>query len=306
MKLYIKKKNWENKPIDLKKEHFNDALSDLLTKDEVTKIAIINDTYTCNVYSRLKNKWTISRTMKVDNKDSNDFINNCELETTKPLKEYMESVHLKNLEQTLLKESAPKVGLFWIDPEDKEIYSVDVKITDGEAFGAGTDNHYIVHPSSHYESWRKIDKPKKLKSVQYEDVPRGRVILKRNPVAEKNMFYVYMSPVLDEEEYKNMVLDEFKLPLSRTIFDFSDEHYFIDDEFINESNDVDNQRILDMAMAGDLIWYDIDLIIGIYGEVSKDKNVNIETEDFINFLDENYKEIGNDVFIDMDDYRKLK
>ena len=306
MKLYIKKKNWENKPIDLKEEHFDDALSDLLTKDEVTKLAIINDTYTCNVYSRLKNKWTISRTMNVDKKDSNNLINTCELETTKPLKEYLESVHLKNLEQTLIKEAIPKVGLFWIDTKDVKIYGVDVRITDGDSIGTGTEHNFIVHPSSHYESWDDLDKPDKLKSTHYEDIPRGRVVLKRNPVAEKNMFYVYMSPNLDEDKYKNLVIDKFGLPIDRVIFDYSDEHYFIDDKFINESNDVDNQRILDMAMAGDLIWYDIDLIIGIYGEVSKDKNVNIETEDFINFLDENYKEIGNDVFIDMDDYRKLK
>ena len=307
MKLYVKKRKWDNNPLDFDSVDLDELYQDNM----VNKFAVLDDSGDCNVYSRLKGKWVVVRNLQVDKEDVEDFINNVELEADETLKEYMESVHLKNIEQqlikeSLLKESTPEVGLFWIDMEAKEIFSVGVKVSDGESYGAGTPGHYTVHPSSHFQSWDKIYKNDNIKNKHYEDVPRGRVGLKRSPVVDKNVFMVYMCPDLNTEEFKNMVLDEFHLPLSKTIFDFSDEHYVINDEFLYEWNETNYEEVLKRAMAGDIMWYDLDLIMSVYAELRGDTDIDVKSEDFIEFLDANYKEIGNDVWIDLEEFEKLK
>ena len=61
----------------------------------------------------------------------------------------------------------------------------------------------------------------KWKGLEYEQIPRGRVVYRRDP--KKPEFIVYMAKTSDK--FKNKVIRRFKLPAGYVRFDFTDEHY---------------------------------------------------------------------------------
>lgn len=117
--------------------------------------------------------------------------------------------------------SAPRVGIFWIDVETNKIYSDSVGLRDAEDYG-----DYKIGKTVHYDAWKKI-KPQnpKWSGKQYEDVPRGRVIYKKDP--KKPMFVVFMCDECKNKKIENAVMGEFSIPSGHVKFDYTDEHYMI-------------------------------------------------------------------------------
>ena len=61
----------------------------------------------------------------------------------------------------------------------------------------------------------------KWKGLEYEQIPRGRVVYRKDP--KKPEFIVYMAK--RSVRFKNKVVRRFNLPAGYVRFDFSDEHY---------------------------------------------------------------------------------
>lgn len=77
---------------------------------------------------------------------------------------------------------------------------------------------------AHIETWPVLQKRyPKLRALEYEDVPRGRVIY----LQATKRFRVLMDKVLFQDGIKAAILDRFSLPNSRTSF-VRDHHYTTD------------------------------------------------------------------------------
>jgi len=113
----------------------------------------------------------------------------------------------------------PHVGIFWVDLDTGKVYSETTSMRDAEGYG-----DFKIHERSHYEAWRQIvmQNPK-WKGMEYEDVPRGRVVYRKDP--KKPEFIVYMPRQLNGGKVKGAIRSEFGLPSSHTRFDLTDEHY---------------------------------------------------------------------------------
>ena len=115
------------------------------------------------------------------------------------------------------KESIPEVGIFWIDDSDGTMFAESVFLEDAEDSGDFKD-----FGSSHYVVWEKAVRANpKWKNSEYEQIPRGRVVYKKDPT--KPEFIVYMAK--KSVRFKSKVIRRFKLPTGHVRFDFSDEHY---------------------------------------------------------------------------------
>ncbi len=110
------------------------------------------------------------------------------------------------------------VGIFWIDDSG-------AMFADGVSLPKATDyGEFRTFDKSHYESWDSVIHAKpKWKHLEYEEVPRGRVVYKRDP--KNPEFIVYMPRRIGK--FKNKVISRFKLPAGYVRVDFSDEHYQI-------------------------------------------------------------------------------
>lgn len=112
--------------------------------------------------------------------------------------------------------STPEVGIFWID-DSGTMFADSVSLPDAEDSGDFKD-----YGSSHYMMWvRAVRANPKWKGLEYEDVPRGRVVYKRDP--KKPEFVVYMAK--QSGKFRRRVITRFNLPAGYVRFDFSDEHY---------------------------------------------------------------------------------
>jgi len=110
----------------------------------------------------------------------------------------------------------PEVGIFWID-SDGTMFADSVSLTDAEDSGGFKD-----YGSSHYVMWAKAVRANpKWKGLEYEQIPRGRVVYKKDP--KKPEFIVYMDK--GSSKFKAKVIRRFNLPAGSVRFDFSDEHY---------------------------------------------------------------------------------
>lgn len=114
------------------------------------------------------------------------------------------------------KASIPKLGIFWIDSAGT-IFSESVSLRDAEDYG-----EFKIFGGDHYSLWSKAVRANpEWKGLEYEDVPRGRVIYKKDP--KKPEFVVYMPRQI--AKFRNKVISEFDLPSGHVVFDHSDEHY---------------------------------------------------------------------------------
>ena len=108
--------------------------------------------------------------------------------------------------------SIPEVGLFWIDDS-------------GGMFAKAVDyGEFRIFEGSHYELWNQAVRTNpKWRNLEYEEVPRGRVVCRKGP--KKPEFTVYMPMRI--WKHRNKVIRRFHLPAGHVRFDTADEHYQI-------------------------------------------------------------------------------
>src|ERR1039457_3060875 len=112
--------------------------------------------------------------------------------------------------------SIPEVGIFWID-DAGEMFTQSVSLRDAEDYG-----DFKIFGGTHYDLWsRAVRANPQWKDMEYEDVPRGRVVYRKDP--KKPEFVIYMPKQI--AKHKNKVMYEFNLPTGYVRFDFTDEHY---------------------------------------------------------------------------------
>lgn len=114
------------------------------------------------------------------------------------------------------KASIPKVGIFWID-KDGTMFAESVSLLKAVDYG-----EFRIFEGAHFELWNKAVRANpKWKGLEYEDVPRGRIVYRKDP--KKPEFIIYISKRI--VKYKNKVMGRFNLPISHIRIDTSDEHY---------------------------------------------------------------------------------
>jgi hypothetical protein len=114
------------------------------------------------------------------------------------------------------KAAIPELGIFWID-DSGTMFAESVSLRDAEDYG-----EFKIFDKSHYDSWSAAVRANpKWRDKEYDEVPRGRVVYKKDP--KKPMFVVYLPMRI--VKYKNKIIGQFNLPSGHTRFDTSDEHY---------------------------------------------------------------------------------
>ena len=106
-----------------------------------------------------------------------------------------------------------KVGIFWVYNTQPIVAAVPLPegIDDG---------NFINGPYDHLPYWETVRRTiPALRSVEYDAVPRGRVLYKK---AEERCV-VYMDKVLHHEEVKQVIRDYFALPVPTPFL--TDLHY---------------------------------------------------------------------------------
>ena len=113
------------------------------------------------------------------------------------------------------KNDEPRVGIFWYH-KDKLI--IESAPADEPKVIAGFADLDV----SHYQVWEKMRaKYSDLRFFEYEEVPRGRVVMK----AKGPLFVVYGSRALvNDGLFRAEIIKHFHLPANRTRF-VSDAHY---------------------------------------------------------------------------------
>ena len=141
-------------------------------------------------------------------------------------KKMIEDVYLKNviarcadLNSKNKIAALPDLGIFWMSLDGKSFFKSTVSIRNADKYG-----EFRIYDTPHYTEWNKAVRANpKWRGKEYEEIPRGRVVL--HVVPNDNTFIVYMPKQLKKHE--NKVLREFRLPRSMTEFDYSDIHYRI-------------------------------------------------------------------------------
>ena len=129
-----------------------------------------------------------------------------------------------NLKNTRIA-SIPNLGVFWVDVKAGKIYSDMTSLKEADVLG-----EFKIHPRAHYDVWRSIqNRNPKWKGMEYEDIPRGRIVYKQDPKDPK--FIVLMCDKLNTPKIKKIVTNEFNLPLGYVEFDFTDEHYELPEDY---------------------------------------------------------------------------
>ena len=139
----------------------------------------------------------------------------------------LEEVHLRNMiakykdmnKAQGRKASIPYVGVFWVDLKSAEVYADKSSLKDAVNYG-----DFKIHSANHYETWRAVRRQNPAwAEMEYEDVPRGRVVYVKDP--HKPKFIVYTAKQCKKKNIMNAIVREFELPSGSYEFDFSDEHY---------------------------------------------------------------------------------
>ena len=116
------------------------------------------------------------------------------------------------------KAAIPELGIFWLD-DSGTMYAEGVSLRDSLDYG-----DFRIYGGDHYSSWPKaVRAVPKWEGKEYEEVPRGRVVYKKDP--KKPVFVVYLPKRIFK--HKGKVVDRFNLPGGHVRFDMSDEHYRI-------------------------------------------------------------------------------
>lgn len=112
--------------------------------------------------------------------------------------------------------SPPEVGIFWIDTFCR-MFAVSTSLSDATDYG-----DCRTFDGSHLEFWDKaVRAVPQWQGLEYEDVPRGRVVYRENPRGTE--IIVYMPKRIGK--YRRKVIARFHLPTVQVRFDYSDEHY---------------------------------------------------------------------------------
>jgi len=111
----------------------------------------------------------------------------------------------------------PKVGIFWVFRG--RLLTAACSVDDGvECDGA------VNSPHDHVDYWKVLQRQHpKLRALEYEQVPRGRVVFRR----KAQRFCVYLDERLLTSALQQRLRKAFDLPSSRTRFE-SDPHYVTD------------------------------------------------------------------------------
>jgi len=138
----------------------------------------------------------------------------------KPETKMLEEIALRNaiakFRAASKKAAIPELGIFWID-DSGTMFAESISLQDAPDYG-----ECKIFEGSHFELWSKaVRSNPQWRDKEYEEIPRGRVVYKKNP--KKPEFIVYLPKMLSK--YKNKVIDRFNLPSSHVRFDMSDEHY---------------------------------------------------------------------------------
>lgn len=109
-----------------------------------------------------------------------------------------------------------EVGIFWFITSS-EILQDSVPFTEGE-----DDGDFINGPSGHYEYWESLKlKMPVLHSVEYDRVPRGRVVF----IKIDETFVVYSSNgIVSCPAKREILMEHFNLKLCKVRFT-QDDHY---------------------------------------------------------------------------------
>jgi len=114
------------------------------------------------------------------------------------------------------KAAIPEVGIFWVDGVGV-IYAESISLREADDYG-----EFRIYLGNHYDSWDKAVRANpQWQGLEYEDVPRGRVLYRKDP--KKPEFIVYLPKQI--LKFKNKVVSRFNLPSGHTIFDTTDDHY---------------------------------------------------------------------------------
>jgi hypothetical protein len=93
-------------------------------------------------------------------------------------------------------------------------------LQDADTYEGCTD-----YAGSHYDEWqRAIKVHPEWAGLEYEEVPRGRVVM-RVAAPGAHEYIVYLPPAL--KKFEKRIARAFNLPLGSTRYDYSDEHYAI-------------------------------------------------------------------------------
>ncbi len=123
--------------------------------------------------------------------------------------------------------SSPEVGIFWIDDLGR-MFAASASLRKAEDYG-----EFKVFEKGHLELWdAAIRANPKWRHLEYEEVPRGRVVFRKNQ--EKPEFIVYMPKRIGK--YRTKVIGRFNLPSGHIRFDFDDEHYQMNDNNRKQGN----------------------------------------------------------------------
>ena len=101
-----------------------------------------------------------------------------------------------------------------------KVYAEKVLLKNAIKYG-----NFLIHPLGHYDLWKKITiRNSQWVEMEYEDIPRGRVVYK---IGDSKPFQIYACPVCNNLGIKSAIIEEFNIPLNSCIFNFTDEHYFL-------------------------------------------------------------------------------
>jgi hypothetical protein len=107
-----------------------------------------------------------------------------------------------------------KVGIFWVFKEN--VLADTWPLQEGEKF-----DDFINGRNDHVDFWPKLQiKHPELLNLEYQDVPRGRVIFKKT----KRTFSIYLDKVLLKPSIKKEIRRKFDLPVANSKF-LTDAHY---------------------------------------------------------------------------------
>lgn len=110
-----------------------------------------------------------------------------------------------------------RIGIFWW--HEGKLLALVCRVDEGECAAGTVDSRF-----AHIESWPLLQKQHpRLRGLEYEDVPRGRVIF----LSATRRFRVLMDKTLFQPDIKAAILDRFSLPKGRTRF-VRDHHYTTD------------------------------------------------------------------------------
>ena len=128
-----------------------------------------------------------------------------------------------------IKEQSPKVGIFWIDIDNRKLECVfpdpviSIPVNPGEEYISGDYAHVTL-----WDNLRSLNLiPDKWRDKEYEYVPRGRVTYD----VKRDKYYVYASKkIVKKKWFQDRIISEFSLPRHNTVFK-SDLHYEDPSEF---------------------------------------------------------------------------